>query len=436
MKDIAAFLSALVFSCLLYGCSVSASNGIVWSESVKSEKNKKIALELAWQYALNAPVVATPVVSGNQLIVAAENGNLYSFDLASQKLVWIYRTEGAIASTPAIANGVIYSLSRDGFLHALDQSSGKLLWRFATGGESRFAAVGSYGMKPEVGPVPDPWDFHLSSPVIWENKVFFGSSDKNLYVLDSASGELLWSFTADEMIHSTPIIQNGKIFFSTWGSKVYALDVNSGKPLWQFQAGVDKANFVMHGITASPVVDARHIYVGARDGYFYALDQANGKLRWRYDAASTWVLADATLDANTVYVATSDIGLLLALDKNSGVEKYRANTRFWSYTKPLLVNDHFIVASNMQGELYGFDKSTGQSLWHYQTQESRADANDILDNKTGKIRAEKIFSPAVQLQASVEWVKMLGAFIASPIWVDNQLIAVTTTGNILVFASN
>ena len=42
-------------------------------------------LHLDWQYPLNAAVVASPVVAGQQLVVASENVSLYSFDLHQRK---------------------------------------------------------------------------------------------------------------------------------------------------------------------------------------------------------------------------------------------------------------------------------------------------------------------------------------------------------------
>lgn len=108
----------------------------------------------------------------------------------------------------------------------------------------------------------------------------------------------------------------------------------------------------------------------------------------------------------------------------------------WTYTNPLLVQNRFAFVGTMTGELYGFDKTTGKKLWYYQTPESRADINDIVDGKTGKLRNEKLFAPEIQTQAGVELVKALGAFVASPIWVNDQLIAVTATGDILLFGTN
>ncbi len=420
----------LLGSLFLLGCGVSAPHEASASHAAD---HKLKTLQLDWQYSLYAPVVSTPVVAGNQLVVAAENGNLYSFDLSSRKFSWLYHTEAGIASTPAIADGKIYFLSRDGFFYALEQATGKRLWRFATGGERRFAAVGGYGLPAEMGPVPDPWDFYLSSPAVHNGKVYFGSTDKNFYALNAVTGEQVWSFPADEAIHSSPVINNGKVFFGTWGTKLFALNAETGSEIWRFQGGTDPQYFAMQGITAAPVADSNNVYVGARDGFVYAIRQSDGATVWRYDAANSWILASATLDDKNIYIATSDTGLFLALDKQSGVEKYRADTRLWTYATPLLVNNRYAFVGTMAGELYGFDKNIGKKIWYYQTPEGRADINDIVDGKTGKLRGEKLFAPEMQTQAGVELVKSLGAFIASPIWVNNQLIAVTATGEVLLF---
>lgn len=390
-------------------------------------------LKPVWQYSLYSTVSASPVVAGNHLLVAAENGNLYAFDLIHKQRSWLYHTEAGIASTPAVANGNAYFLSRDGFFYALELATGKLLWRFATRGEQRFAAVGGFGLPKALGPIPDPWDFYLSSPLVQDNKVYFGSSDHHVYALDATTGKLIWSFKTDDMVHSSPAYANNKIFIGTWGTKLYALDAQTGNTLWHFQGKVDPERYAMQGITASPSVDNDTVYIGARDGFFYALNMQDGALKWSYDAASSWVLSTAAVDQNHVYFATSDTGLLIALDKKTGKESYRADTRLWTYSSPLLINNQFVVIGTMSGELYAFDKSSGKKIWYYQTLEGRADINDIVNSKTGKLRSEKLFAPGVQLQAGVEEVKALGAFIASPIWVDNQLIVVSATGELLIF---
>lgn len=421
----------LILVCvLLLGCGISPVNQ---ADAGNHPGNNIKQLKLEWQYSLFSQVSASPVVAAGQLLVAAENGNLYSFNLDSKQFNWLYHTEAGIASTPAVVDGRIYFLSRDGFFYALEQATGKRLWRFATGGEARFAAIGGYGLPAAMGPVPDPWDFYLSSPLVHNGKVYFGSSDHHLYALDALTGELIWSFNAGDSIHSSPVYANNKIFFGTWGTRLYAVNAETGLEAWNFQGGADRKYSVMLGITAAPAVDTNAVYIGARDGFVYALRQTDGATLWRYDAAGSWVLSTAAIDEKNIYVGTSDTGLLLALDKKTGKEKYRADTRLWTYTSPLLVQNRYAFVGTMAGELYGFDKNTGKQLWYYQTAEARADINDIVDGKTGKLRGEKIFAADKQIQAGVEEVKALGAFVASPIWVDNQLIAVSATGEVLVF---
>lgn len=415
---------------LLLGCGIAPAN-LADEGNQHSDKIKQLKLE--WQYSLFAQVSASPVVVGEQLLVAAENGNLYSFNLKKKQFNWLYHTEAGIASTPAVVDGRIYFLSRDGFFYALEQATGKRLWRFATGGEARFAAIGGYGLPAAMGPVPDPWDFYLSSPLVHNGKVYFGSSDRHLYALDALSGELIWSFDAGDSIHSSPVYANNTIFFGTWGTRLYAVNADTGLEVWSFQGGADREYSVMLGITAAPTVDANTVYIGARDGFVYALRQADGTTLWRYDATGSWVLSTAAIDEKNIYVGTSDTGLFLALDKKTGKEKYRADTRLWTYTSPLLVQNRYAFVGTMAGELYGFDKNTGQQLWYYQTPEGRADINDIVDGKTGKLRSEKIFAADKQMQAGVEEVKALGAFIAAPVWANNQLIAVSAIGELLVF---
>jgi len=388
-----------------------------------------------WQYSLHSQVTASPVVAGRDLFVAAENGNLYCFDFITKKLKWLYRTEAGIASTPAVADGKLYFLSRDGFFYALEQATGKLVWRFATKGEQRFGVVGGYGQPPSFGPVPDPWDFYLSSPLVHDGKVYFGSSDRNVYSLDADNGALVWSFEADESIHSSPAYAGNKIFIGSWGTKLYALDSNTGKEIWHFQGGIDYNDGVMIGMAASPTLDDKNVYIGGRDGFFYAFKQSDGKPVWSrpYDAAGSWVLSTAAVDDQNLYFATSDTALFVALDKKTGIEKYRSDTRVWTYASPIIVQNRFVFFGTMTGELHGLDKATGKKFWSYQTPEAKADINDIIDPAKRTLRGEKLFGNEVQVQAGIEYVKALGAFVASPIWVDNQLIAVTANGELLVF---
>jgi len=389
-------------------------------------------LKPVWRHRLAAEVSASPVVAGNSLYIAAENGNLYAFDLTTHKQVWLYRAEGGIGSTPAFAEGKLYILSRDGYMTALDAMTGKALWRFKTGGEARFGVPGGYGM-PKADITPDPWDFWLSSPLVQDGRVYFGSSDHYVYALNTVTGKEIWRFEADDSIHAAPALSDGRLFIGTWGTRFYALDARTGVKLWDFQGGKDADIGILQGFSAAPTVDGDTVYIGSRDGFMRAFDVTTGKLGWAWDAEKSWVLATAAVDADTLYFPTSDTTVFVALDKKTGKEKYRTDTKVWTYTSPVIAGD-YAFAGTMTGDLYAFDKRTGKIGWHYQTDDAKADTQDVIDD-AGKLRMDVLFPQDFPPAPGVENVKTLGAFEASPVWSGNRLITVTAAGEIIIFSA-
>jgi outer membrane protein assembly factor BamB len=406
----------------------SAHSGKVDSKNPAIQK-----LKLAWQYDFYSQVVATPVVVGEQLLVAADNGNLYALDMKTQKPQWVFHTQGAISSTPAIANGVVYFLSRDGHFYAISLADGSLLWRFATLGERYFSAHGMYGSPLNATPVIDPWDFYLSSPLVENGKVYFGSSDEHVYALDAKTGALQWRFKTGGVVHSSPAFADNIIVIGSWDSATYALDASTGKEIWRFQGKSEQQYTILMGVQASPTVEKDSVYIGSRDGYFYSLDLHSGKLRWSYSADNSWVLSTAAIDEDNVYIGTSDTGLLLALNKNTGKESYRITTRNWTYSSPLLIGDKYLAFGTMTGEFFIIDKRSTKQQWHYQTPAHKTDEFSILDPVTRQLNSQKIFAKQEALHAALEQVKRLGAFISSPVWANEQLILVDANGQLRVF---
>lgn len=392
-------------------------------------------LALAWQFRLDAAISASPVAVGRQLFAGAENGNLYAIDLDTRQLQWLYHSRGGIASTPAVADGVLYFLSRDGRFYALDAASGAPLWHFRTGGEAVFAAHGMYGLPRDGEPAPDPWDLYLSSPLVHEGVVYFGSSDQCVYALDARTGKLRWAYKTGGVVHSSPALAGPNIVVGSWDGALYALDAASGELRWRVQTETEQKDSIALGIQASPSVDGETVYAGSRDGHFYAIAADSGKVRWRYDAQGSWVVGTAAVDAHQVYFGTSDTGLLVALDKASGKERYRFDTGVWTFASPLRVGDALVGAS-MKGEAFALDAATGRLRWRYRTEESRRDAYGIIDQATGKFDTARLYGSAPhQLYAALEHVKRLGAFVASPLWYRGQLVLATADGRLLFFAA-
>jgi len=106
--------------------------------------------------------------------------------------------------------------SRIGKFYALNAQTGALKWKFATEGERRFEPKGLHGLQPKNQTIADPFDVFLSSPVVANGAVYFGSVDGNLYALDSATGDLRWKFKTGDVVHASPALADGVLFFGSW----------------------------------------------------------------------------------------------------------------------------------------------------------------------------------------------------------------------------
>jgi eukaryotic-like serine/threonine-protein kinase len=228
-----------------------------------------------WKFPTGNRIVASPVIDGRIIYFGGDDGNVYALDSETGRQLWKTKTRGPVSATPAIENDALYVGSYDGNFYALNASNGELKWKFATGGERRFEAKGLHGMQPKNQTIADPYDIFLSSPVVAEDGVFFGSGDGNVYRLDANSGRLNWKFKTGDVVHASPAFVNNTIFVGSWDSYFYAIDAKSGKEKWRFHGGEDALIHNQVGFQSSPAVVDGVVYTGCRDAQLYALDAAN-----------------------------------------------------------------------------------------------------------------------------------------------------------------
>ncbi|MFP5391663.1 MAG: PQQ-binding-like beta-propeller repeat protein [Gammaproteobacteria bacterium] len=387
---------------------------------------------LAGKFSVGAELRASPVVAAGVLFAGAENGNLYAIDVKTRQLKWIYHAAGGISSTPAVVDGMVFVLARDGQVHAVEAASGKPVWTFRTQGEAAFSTYGLYETPLAAGLVPDPWDFYLSSPLAHKGRIYVGSSDARVYALDAKTGKLEWTYKTGGMVHSSPVLAGANIVVGSWDGAVYALDADSGALRWRYQTMTEQKASVMLGIQGSGSVDGDTVYIGSRDAFLYALDANSGMVKWRYDAKGAWVAGTPAVDDEMVHVGTSDSYLFVGVDKRTGKERYRYDTRVWNFASPLRVGD-LLIGASMAGQLVALDAKSGALRWSYRTPQATANAYGAL-GADGKLDTHRLFDGGPHaLQSALEHVKRLGAFIASPIWHEGQLIAASANGDILFF---
>jgi len=330
-----------------------------------------------WKFPTGDRIMSSPVWADKIIYFGGDDGNIYAVDAETGRQVWKRTTGGPAPCTPAVANGVVYAGSYDGKFYALDAKTGATKWKFATEGERRFEAKGIHGAQPRNQTIADQFDVFLSSPVVVEGAVYFGSGDGNLYALTAATGDLKWKFKAGDVIHASPAYADGVLFVGSWDSYFYAVDAATGKEKWKFHGGEDPAIHNQVGFQSSAAVVDGVVYVGCRDAHLYALDAATGKEKWKIFNDLSWVIVSPAVARDKVVFATSDSSLFHIVDAAAGKSLIKEQDKAYMFSSPVVAGDVVLIGV-LNGTLEARDLKTGAPLWEYQTETSKQNKGWIL----------------------------------------------------------
>jgi eukaryotic-like serine/threonine-protein kinase len=387
--------------------------------------------KVKWKFHSGGAVNSSPAVVGDTVYVGSNDNNLYAINLETGVLRWKFKTESRVASSPAVAGGVVYFGSYDGNFYAVDAATGQLKWKFATGGERRFAGKHLHGSLPAAETMPDPFDVYLSSPTVWENAVYFGSGDGNVYSLDAASGNLKWKFQTGDVVHASPAVADGTVFVGSWDSYFYSLDAASGKEKWRFKTGEDPDIHNQVGIQSSAAVGDGVVYFGCRDSNFYAVDEATGQEKWKFNNKGSWVVGSPAVGGGKVYFATSDSSMLYELDAKSGTLVFSLKFKGWPlFSSPAIAGNMLYVGSN-DGRLMAIDLNSQKPAWTFQTEGSQ-EHGAAYTKPDGSPKYEAAFTENFydNMVAGVAKMMSVGAVLSSPVIVDSVIYVGSTDGNL------
>ena len=243
----------------------------------------------------------------------------------------------------------VYIGTKEANLTVLDKDTGRYLWSFPRDGDD-LKIEGIYG-----------------TPIVAEDSIFFGSYSGELFALDPNSERVIWKFPTDGHIVGSPLHHNSsnghKIIVGSTDKHLYSIDMKSGRLDWSFEADGE--------IWSSPVEKDGIIYFGSLDGKLYAVHGETvdtnqpGDLKWTYETsgaiASSAVIT--SVDNEDVILIGSFDRMLYALDLNG---QLTWNTPFeatnWFWATPVVVEDT-IYAPSTDGGLYAINLFDGNKVW-------------------------------------------------------------------------
>jgi outer membrane protein assembly factor BamB len=388
--------------------------------------------QIKWKFHTGGPVISSPAVSSGVVFVGSGDGNLYAVDRESGTLKWKFDAKSRITASAAIADGLVYFGAYNGTFYAVDAATGQLKWKFQTAGERRYAGTHLHGSEPDAESMPDPFDFYLSSPVLWNGDVFFGSGDGNVYALNAASGTLKWRFKTGDVVHASPAIADGKLFVGSWDSYFYALDATSGKKQWRFKTGEDSKIHNQVGIQSSAAVVDGVVYFGCRDSNFYALDAKTGDKKWVFSNHGSWVISSPAVQAGRVYFATSDSGLFYAIDAKTGSPIFTLKFQEWPmFSSPAVAGNMLYIGSHM-GKLIAIDLAAQQTSWTFETDGAKQNGAtwtkpDGTPNYDAAFGASNFYDDMI---VGIGKMMSVGTILSSPVVVDGVIYFGSADGNL------
>jgi len=187
--------------------------------------------------------------------------------------------------------------------------------------------------------------------------VYFGSDDKQVYAMDSETGEILWKFPTGGRISSPPVPYKDYIYAASTDGSLYKIN-SDGKHIWKKEVGLL--------VQSRFAIDTRGIYLCNNQGLISALAH-DGSIIWEHPCDEK-VYSPLVQDQKSVFIPTWD-GVVVALNKEKGSInwKQKIGSHFLTST-PLLLEEQ-IILGDTDGMLVSLDKKSGDVKWGYQTQE-------------------------------------------------------------------
>ncbi len=378
-----------------------------------------------WKFKTNGKVHASAVFDENRVYIGSEDSSFYSLDALSGNLNWKFKTGGKIFSTALVNGNYVYFVSYDGFIYKLNKNNGRLIWKYKTSGEQTHHIKNYYDLTEFV---PDFWDFYQSSPTIFDNKIYAGCGNY-YYAIDDQTGEMLWKFKTDGVVHSSAAAKDNKIVFGSYDSRIYCLDANTGEKIWSYETGRDTAQYVWIGIDASPLIDNEKVYIGSRDANIYCLNLNSGDTIWtNNDFNRSWMPSSFANGDSKIYCGSSDGFSFYGINKSNGKIDYSVKTNSYTFSSPAITDSMAFIGS-ANGRLYAINLNREKIQWEYETFGSLSDTLRVYKND-GTMDLDRLKDMMISMDINkyeklVQFYDMMfrstGAIVSSPV-VHNGII--------------
>ncbi len=186
---------------------------------------------------------------------------------------------------------------------------------------------------------------------------------------------------------SSPVVAGGRVYLTDAAlnkprarERVRCFEEPTGKPLWTFSYAVTYPAwaFPERGPTATPLVQGGRLYTLGNKGDLHCLDAGTGAVLWKRNLEKDYAVQDFAFNASPLIEGNllivcigsypgTQASSVLALDRNSGKEVWKAPTGGLTNSSPVVIDAggkrQLIVWA--QDGVSAFDPATGATYWRH-----------------------------------------------------------------------
>ena len=278
-----------------------------------------------WRVAAG-PVVASPVLTADLVIVPSTDGRLLFIDRARGRILHTVAI-GPSECSPTLADGVLHAGTDEGVLIGIDVATGAERYRAKLGGLVRSSplpipcgvVVGlvdakGAGAVVAVDAKGKPiWTRKLgavfSSAATAAGRVLCGSDDGSLHALDATTGAVVWSAKLGAKVRATPSVGAETAIVGAFDGRVAAVRLTDGTEAWSGAIG--------HAVYSSACLAGDVAVLGCHEGHLHGLDVATGAPR--FETATRGPVVSSPAAAGKVVIGASTDGSVYLLDASGAV---------------------------------------------------------------------------------------------------------------------
>ncbi len=258
--------------------------------------------------------------------------------------LWSFECEDEIRGSPILYQDVIYIGCYDNNLYALDAQTGEFLWKYATEG-------GITGR-----------------PAAEDGVILIGSEDHRLHAVTARGGKIVWTYYTEGPIRSSPTISHGHVFFGSDDAYLHVINSLNGRRVWRAEANAP--------IWSTPLVQEERVYFGCESGDFYCYD-FRGEMKWRKKVKRA-VTSSAIIFDGLIYFGSKD-WTLYALEVENGWQVWRFRMGGPTISTPSTAEDKIFIGCG-DNNIYAVHARQAREVWRFPTEHQVTSSPTVFED--------------------------------------------------------